>query len=283
VSHTTVFRTPTRIFLSHPSTVAPPDSNWLSTCSNRNMLANRLLLALIASAAAVHAADVCNPSDVAGPYAFQLTGSTDISGAPHPTASLGRIVFDGNGNLSGTASATFRGLLLGNPVTGTYEAKWDCSLTWMLQDDSGAFQHFSGTLSPDGARVQFQQTDPGGAQHGIMQKTPAACSASDLRPKYNFTVSGNVRAMLPGQVGHTVDAKGTLDVAQNGTFQVDGDCSVQFAWTLAPPNGQAGDASPMNMRGFLVNGGKEILAFQTDPGAMVAARLSSAAVKPAGQ
>jgi hypothetical protein len=30
----------------------------------------------------------------------------------------------------------------------------------------------------------------------------------------------------------------------------------------------------MTMRGFLVNGGKEILAFQTDPGAMVAARFS---------
>jgi hypothetical protein len=31
----------------------------------------------------------------------------------------------------------------------------------------------------------------------------------------------------------------------------------------------------MNMRGFLVSGGKEILAFQTDPGAMVSARLTS--------
>jgi len=31
----------------------------------------------------------------------------------------------------------------------------------------------------------------------------------------------------------------------------------------------------MTMRGFLVNGGKEILSFQTDPGAMVAARFRS--------
>jgi hypothetical protein len=31
----------------------------------------------------------------------------------------------------------------------------------------------------------------------------------------------------------------------------------------------------MTMRGFLVNGGNEILAFQTDPGAMVAARFRS--------
>ena len=92
-------------------------------------------------------------------------------GMPKPTASLGRITFDGSGSLSGTSSATFGGLLLGNPVTGTYEAKSDCSVTWKLQDDSGAFQNFSGTALTDGTRVQFKQTDPGGAQNGIMQKT----------------------------------------------------------------------------------------------------------------
>src|ERR1700730_9416796 len=93
-----------------------------------------------------HAADVCNPADLIGPYAFQLSGTTKISGTPKPTASLGRIVFDGEGNLSGTASAMFEGLLLGNPVTGTYEAKSDCTVAWKIQDDSGAFQHFSATM-----------------------------------------------------------------------------------------------------------------------------------------
>src|ERR1035438_6571279 len=100
------------------------------------MLAKRLSLLILFASSAALAADVCNPADLVGPYAFQLTGSTDISGEPHPTASLGRIVFDGTGNLSGTASATFRGLLLGNPVTGSYETKSDCSVSWKLQDDS---------------------------------------------------------------------------------------------------------------------------------------------------
>ena len=58
-----------------------------------------------------------------------------------------------------------------------------------------------------------------------------------------------------------------IDVAQDGGFQVDSDCSVRFVLAV-------GD-SPMTMRGFLVNGGKEILAFQTDPGAMVAARFTA--------
>jgi hypothetical protein len=233
---------------------------------------NSLILLLLLTGAVAQASDVCNPAKLVGPYAFQLSGSTTISGTPKSTASLGRISFDGSGNLSGTASATFSGVLLGNPVTGTYEAKSDCSVTWKLQDDSGAFQHFSGTLSTDGTRVQFRQTDPGGVQRGIMQKTSDTCSASDLQKKYKFTVSGSTTPMQPGEVPHAVSADGILDVAENGTFQVDTDCSVHFVLTLPSAS------PPMAMRGFLVNGGMEILAFQTDPGAMVAARFSSASI-----
>ena len=238
-------------------------------CSHHVMWSDSLFLGLLLTGAVAKAGSVCNPTKLVGPYAFQLSGLTTISGTPKPTASLGRITFDGSGSLSGTASATFGGLLLGNPVTGTYEAKSDCSVTWTLQDDSGAFQNFSGTLSTDGTRVQFRQTDPGGAQSGIMQKISDSCSAADLQEKYRFKVSGNTTPMQPGEVPHTVSAEGTLDVAENGSFQVDSDCSVHFVWTL--PDGP----SPMTMRGFLVNGGKEILAFQTDPGAMVAARFTS--------
>jgi len=43
--------------------------------------------------------------------------------------------------------------------------------------------------------------------------------------------------------------------------------------TLPPQDGRVGEPSRMAMRGFLVNRGKEILAFETAPGAMVAARF----------
>ena len=239
------------------------------------MRMNWLFLLVLPAGLAAQATGVCNPAVLVGPYAFQLTGSTDISGTAQPAVSLGRIAFDGHGNLSGTASATFKGLLLGNPVTGSYEAKSDCSVSWKLQDDSGAFQNFSGTFSADGTRVQFKQTDPGGAQRGMMQKTSDTCSAADLPKKYNFTVSGNTIPMEAGGVAHNVSAKGTLDIAENGSFQAETDCSVRFGWTLPARDGQVDEPSLMAMRGFLVNGGKEILAFQTDPGAMVAARFTS--------
>src|SRR5437879_7254114 len=168
----------------------PLNPNWPSRCSPLCMRPNSLFLLLLLPGA-VHAGDVCDPTKLVGPYAFQLSGSTTISGAPKPTASLGRITFDGSSSLSGTASATFSGVLLGNPVTGTYEAKSDCSVTWKLQDDSGAFQNFSGTLSSDWSRGQFRQTDPGGAQRGVLQKTSDTCTAADLRTQYHFTLSGD--------------------------------------------------------------------------------------------
>jgi hypothetical protein len=239
------------------------------------MWTNWLLPLVLLPGSTAPAAGVCNPADLVGPYAFQLSGSTDIAGTPKPAASLGRIAFDGRGGISGTASATFRGLLLGNPVTGTYEAKSDCSVIWKLQDDSGGFQNFSGTLSSDGRSVHFKQTDPGGVQRGIMRKMSDRCSAADLRKKYDFTVSGSTTPMQPGDAPHTVSANGTLDIAENGSFRVEPDCSVRFALTLPARDGQSVEPSLMTMRGFLVSDGREILAFQTDPGAMVAARFTS--------
>ncbi len=146
---------------------------------------------------------------------------------------------------------------------------------WKLRDDSGGFQNFSGTFSTDGTDVQFKQSDPGGAKQGTMKKTSDACSEADLLARYAFSVSGSTVPMQAGEEAHTVSAKGKLDVAANGSFQVDSDCSVVFQLTLAAP-GRSAD-STMNMRGFLVSGGKEILAFQTDAGVTVAGRLTAEA------
>src|SRR6266567_5136125 len=109
-------------------------------------------------------AQLCNPQEFAGVYGFQLSGSTTISGDSKPVASMGRLEFDGQGGVNGSASVNFAGYLLGNPVTGSYDVRTDCSITWSLQDDSGAFQHFAGTLRADLLRATFRQTDAGGAQ-----------------------------------------------------------------------------------------------------------------------
>ena len=230
------------------------------------------LLLLLLPASVIQAADACYPNRFAGAYAFQLAGLTNISGTPQPTTSLGRITFGDGGKVSGTSSIKLAGFLLGNPVTGSYEAKPDCTVSWQLQDDSGAYQHFSGRYTLDGIRVQFRQTDHGGVPDGIMVRTSDSCAGSDLKRKYSFTVSGSTTPMKSGESARTVSGKGTIDTAREGDFHVDSDCAVHF--TLTVPSAEGQPASPLiALRGFLVNGGKEILAFQPDPGAMVSARL----------
>jgi hypothetical protein len=225
----------------------------------------RLWLLLLLSTSVVQAADICNPVALVGPYVVQLAGTTTISGEPQPTVSLARLIFDGSGKISGTSSATFSGLLLGNPVTGTYEAQADCSLTWKLQDDSGAYQNFGGKLTPDLMRAQVRQTDTGGTR-GVLEKTSDSCMSTDLRKRYSYVAAGAIKAMTPGQASRNVSAKGVVD---SGSFQVDSDCAVHFVLNLPDANA--------NARGFLVSGGNEILAFQTDPGAMVSIRMTAEA------
>ncbi len=128
-----------------------------------------LLLPLLLSAPA-RAADVCSDEELEGPYGFLLSGRTTISGSETPVVSLGRIVLDDEGIVSGSSSVHFNGLLLGNPVTGAYEVNSDCSMTMSLQDTSGAFQHFGGKVTPGGDKVTLYQTDPGAARAALWRK-----------------------------------------------------------------------------------------------------------------
>jgi hypothetical protein len=220
-----------------------------------------LIFVLAVSASVSWAANVCSETEVQGPYGAQLSGVTRIAGTPKPAVSLARIVFNADKSVAGYSSVNFDGLLLGNPVTGTYEIKSDCTMSWSLQDDSGAFQHFSGTVTPGGNRVEFQQADPDTGQHGIMVGTSDACTAADFRARYTFTLSGaSTKRVL------NAASDGTFTTADgSGTFTVDPDCVVHIEFGVGE----------IKLRGILVNKGAEILAIQIDPGKTVSARFTA--------
>jgi hypothetical protein len=228
-------------------------------------------------------ADTCAPTDIQGPYGFQLAGTTTISGSQTPIAAVGRVVFDGKESVSGVSSVNFNGLFLGNPITGTYEIKQDCTLTLNLQDTSGAFQHFSGKAAPGGNRAEIHQSDPGTGERGLMVRSADGCDATGFRGQYNFTMSGSVTPLASeglkgsGSAKALVQADGTGnlivlrgDAKTSGTYSVDSDCFVEMDFGLA-----AGDSSTsIKLRGMLVNGGKEVLAVETDPEQVAAVRFS---------
>jgi len=244
-----------------------------------------LLCAWIFALPVAHAA-VCDPKAFHGAYGLSLTGTTTIGGPKRPVAVVGRLVLDDSGNLSGISSTSFTGLILGNPARGKYEAHFDCSVAWTLQDDSGNFQHFSGTMSADDGHVAFRQTDPGGAGNGILRRTMDGCSVSSLAGTFTVTASGRTVDVNTAVDSGRVSVRGVLiaDGAGNlyfdsgpdepalgvGSYEVQDDCFVKLVMELPADGNQA---ASMHFRAIVVDNGREVLGIQTDPGTVVALRL----------
>ena len=245
----------------------------------------RLLLAfsILSTLPAFSAVD-CTERDLQGPYGFLLSGVTTISGTEAPVAGLARIEFDGHSSISGYSSVNFNGLLLGNPVTGTYKVNNDCTVSLSLQDDSGAFQNFSGTLNQAGNRLSVRQTDRGTGERGLIAKSSNACATGSFRGQYSFTLSGAFTPLAEAGASGNISAKGLVEadgtgkftlnrsferegnrvsVAAPGTFDVESDCIIRLEFTLPAIDG--GAEIPLKLRGVLVNDGKEILAIETSP------------------
>jgi hypothetical protein len=253
------------------------------------MVLVRTVLFAVALSLPAFGVDPCSNAAITGPYGLHLSGTSTISGSPQPFASMSRIVFDGGGNINGYSSVNFNGLLLGNPVTGTYDVKPDCAVSVSLQDDSGAFQHFAGKLAASGSATDLRQTDAGVGGHGTMVHTSDTCTAADLRPSYAFELAGAATPLAAPDVAANISAKGLLHidgasftltqtfdgvgVTASGAWSVESDCTVHFDLKLPVKGSQA--PVPMKLRGILVNQGLQIFAIQTDPATVALARLTA--------
>jgi hypothetical protein len=234
------------------------------------------LLPVIGFALTLHAA-VCDPNQFQGAFGYQLSGSTTISGTSKPIVTIGRLLFD-RGTISGEASVNFAGYFLGNPVTGSYEARTDCTVSWRLQDDSGAYQNFEGTFHPETKTVAFRQTDPGTPRRGTLAQTQSDCSPRDLSGRYRFDMEGSLVLLDIGNGLNAITAKGLLDAdgsggfrlltpniasTAGGHFEIENGCIVRFELP------GEGDWSPRKFRGVIVQSGDEVLGVETDPATAV--------------
>jgi hypothetical protein len=217
-----------------------------------------LILAALLSAAA--SAQVCGGNDLSGGYGFQLSGSTTIAGLPKPMAAIGRVVFEAGGQISGYSSVNFGGLFLGNPVTGNYTFKTDCSMTFDLRDDSGGWQHFQGAVTTGGGRASFHQTDPGTGGRGVLQRLPDSCGVASFRGKFAVTIGSHRTVTIADGAGNL--SSNSDDGTNSGTYTVDSDCFMQLNFGV-------------QLRGILVNGGRTVLAVQTDPGKIAVATFTA--------
>jgi len=249
---------------------------------------SRALLYMAAACIPFYAANSCSNTALEGPYALYLSGTSTIAGSPKPFASLSRIAFDAGGHINGYSSVNFDGLLLSNPVTGTYDVKPDCAATLSLQDDSGAWQHFSGKIA-NGATMNVRQTDPGAGGQGALVRTTDACTAASLRPSYVLSLSASASPLASADVPRALSVEGTVhvdgparftlaqringrDISTEGAWSVESDCTVHFE--LALPAG-GGQPVSMKLRGAVVNQGLQIFAIHTEPSMVALARLTA--------
>jgi hypothetical protein len=90
------------------------------------------LLVGVAARQAAHAAPGCSTRDLAGVYGMFATGTILIVPAPviptGPFARVGRVVSDGNGNISITNTASYDGTIVTESYTATYTVSSDCSI-----------------------------------------------------------------------------------------------------------------------------------------------------------
>jgi hypothetical protein len=200
----------------------------------------------------------CSLARLQGTYGFFEHGRYvgqigQLPPGPFPVAIAGSVTDDGAGNLSGTYTGSFGGVIVSAPFTGMYTVNPDCTYSDEFAPGPGLVLHTAGTISGDGMfqETDYIYTDAGIVMSGTSKKArPHGCSLETLKGDYALFGEGWVTKQLPplpflppfptsrsGIV--TTDGAGNLtgrltasmnglivSVTFTGTYTVEPDCTV---------------------------------------------------------
>jgi hypothetical protein len=246
------------------------------------------LSAILASGSSRHTAAAdggCTNASLRGAYGFADQGQAfDASGTEvAEIAAAGRIVFDGNGGLTGTEWESLDGVITTIPFIGTYVVQPDCTGRTHIHDGMTADLRFM--IVEGGQEANYFVTDPGVVAEGQIVKVQLGqCSNATLRGAYSFAASGSVfgtsgeagdltafaRLVLDGHGSSTESSNSSFNGAQvedtqAGTYSVNSDCtgSATSTHTSGPLTGQVD-----HVNFVIVEGGTEVKFIVTNPGAV---------------
>jgi len=239
-----------------------------------------IVLASFALSSAAWAA-TCSNASLSGTYGFLHLG-TDSNGTP-ATAAVSQVTFDSTtGTFTGETTASHDGVIATEPLTGTYAVASNCT----------------GTGNPTGGSpFSFVVTSTGFlAVHlfsegfAVQQGSPT-CTNAGVTGSFGFETTGVFLADAPatavafiGELKLTVDPSGEgvisghVAASEDGTFltfaeepvtgsyRVGTDCRGRATIT---PKG----LSEMHFSLVIVDGGKEMLAIETDADTVVSGTL----------
>jgi hypothetical protein len=244
------------------------------------------------AATSLYASDNCGVSTLKGSYSFNAQGFT-VAGSPVPAplqgpfASGGIATYDGRGNVTLAATASFNGLSQTlPPVKGTYQVNKDCTFTSKLENGATFFAAIVGNA----AELYVLQTNPGVIASGIAVNRSGrdrgdndsrwwSCQAAITRGAYGFISTGYAGPpTVPPPAAGALAGVGTVDFDPRGTFRL---TAVRSANGIIDPqtltlNGTytMGPDCTFKMTfdvGFhftavITNGASEIEFIETDPG-----------------
>ena len=208
-------------------------------------------MAVLLGMAALAQAQNCSNATWTGTHFFLISGTGPNSArtATVPYAQLGKLVSDGNGNLTGTATESAGGVILHLTLTGTYTVNADCTGTQTLTitpQGSASFVSTSAIELVDGGQQKITATETSGTvmigrAYRAFAESPAVCGNYSLIGSYGFAGASPALGAFPpfsasgGETGDgkgnftynfTInDGQGTPPVSGNATYLVNSDCS----------------------------------------------------------
>jgi hypothetical protein len=241
----------------------------------------------------------CANSDFRGLYSAVVIGNfiSPPPGVPAgPTARVGRVQLDGNGNSSITTTLSLDGTILQEQYGGTYTIAQDCTASVILQipfpgSPSPVPFTFSGMLAADGQIMNLILLNPAGTNVRIMltKQRQTTCSNNNLNGTYAVNLAGTIVSgfLTPtglfARVGKvTFDGNGNITAGSvqtsyagliqaetfTGTYAVNSNCSFTASF--------AGTAGPAGWFGVLADTVSGANIIQNSPaGAVITGTLTS--------
>ena len=252
-------------------------------------IARMIVLASFALSSAAWAA-TCSNASLSGTYGW-LHGGTAGDGTP--VTGLSQVTFDPTtGTYTGENKQSHNGVIITFPITATYAVASNCTVTATLTV-GGNSEHIAFVVTSTGFLSLNQRTGVTSSGPGVKQGSPT-CTNAGVEGSFGFQATGvfvaGAHAIGPvafiGELKLTVNPSGEgvisghiassedgtiLTFAEEpvtGSYTVDRDCRGRATIT---PRGR----SEMHFDLVVVEGGNEMLAFETDANTVVSGTLES--------
>ncbi len=175
----------------------------------------------------------CSNASFNGTFFSSFGGSVVVGTTNQAHQDLGKIVADGNGNLSGSGIASVAGTLNTFPATGSYTVKANCSGSGTLTSGNNSV-NFTMQLINGGSQALASVTSSTLGQIGegrfyrVASATGSSCGLGSLNGVYGLILSGG---------SYAAAIRTSYDAVSQATFDGNGNVTVSGEVTSGTSNG----------------------------------------------